>query len=157
MAKRDRIGTLQRLASHTEAESARRLADRLRTLDVEERRLQQIRSYLADYTGGVAGGPAAGIGAKAATGAMTISSLRSNRGFLERLRNAVDEQRGTVEIQRRQVEQQTAHWRTARSRTRSLGLLGERQAEAERERQDRLEQAAMDELAVTRNGRSERG
>ncbi len=153
MAKRDRIGTLQRLASHTEAESARRLADRLRTLDVEERRLQQIRSYLADYTGG----PAAGISAKAATGAMTISSLRSNRGFLERLRNAVDEQRGTVEIQRRQVEQQTAHWRTARSRTRSLGLLGERQAEAERERQDRLEQAAMDELAVTRNGRSERG
>ena len=85
MARRDRIGTLKRLASHTEAESARKLAERLRSLDMEERRLQQIRSYLADYAGGTAG-----------TSAMTFGSLRSNRGFIERLRNAVDDQRGTV-------------------------------------------------------------
>ncbi len=84
---------------------------------------------------------------------MTIGSLRSNRSFVERLRNAVDEQRGTVEIQRRQVEQQTAQWRTARARTRSLGLLGDRQDQITRERLDRREQAAIDELAISRNGR----
>lgn len=161
MAKRDRIGTLQRLASHTEAENARRLAERLRTLDLEERRLQQIRTYLAEYTGAAPGtttgtttGTTAGAGAD--TGAMTISHLRSTRGFVERLRNAVDAQRGTVERQRQLVNQQTAQWRAARSRTRSLELLGERRDEVERERQARRDQAAMDELATTRNGHSGR-
>jgi flagellar FliJ protein len=139
VAKRSRIETLQRLAGHTEAENARRLADRLRSLDAEERRLQQIRGYLAEY----------------ATGqqpAMTIGNLRSNRGFLERLRSAVDDQRGTVETQRHQVEQQTEQWRAARSRSRSLAKLGERLEAKEQERRDRREQTRLDEIANARNG-----
>lgn len=149
MARRDRIGTLERLAGHTEAESARKLAERLRALDVEERRLLQIRGYLAEYAGGTTSAMTPG-------GSMTIGSLRSNRGFIDRLHHAVDEQRGTVEMHRRLVEQQTTQWRTARSRTRSLTRLGERQDEAERERQARREQAALDELATTRNGHAGR-
>lgn len=141
MRKRSRIETLQRLASHTEAENARRLGERLRALDTEERRLQQIRGYLAEYSK-----------ATGQASSMTIGSLKSGRGFLERLRSAVDEQRGTVETQRQQVEQQTLHWRAARARTRSLEKLGERQAEAERERLDRREQARLDEVANARSG-----
>jgi flagellar export protein FliJ len=140
VARRSRIETLQRLAGHTEAENARRLAERLRALDVEERRLQQIRGYLAEYTRGT-GQPAS----------MTISSLKSGRGFLERLRGAVDEQRGTVETQRQQVEQQTLQWRSARARTRSLEKLGERHAAAEQERLDRREQSRLDEIATSRS------
>jgi flagellar FliJ protein len=140
VAKKSRIGTLQRLASHTEAENARRLAERLRALDTEERRLQQIRGYLAEYAKGTGQGDS-----------MTIGSLKSGRGFLERLRSAVDEQRGTVETQRQQVEQQTLQWRAARARTRSLEKLGERQAEADRERLDRREQSRLDEVANARS------
>lgn len=136
MPRRSRIDTLQRLARHTEGENARRLAERLRALDIEERRLQQVRGYLAEY--------ARGSGHEQS---MTIGSLKSGRGFLERLRGAVDEQRGTVETQRRQVEQQTLQWRAARARTRSLEKLGERQATAERERQDAREQKRLDEVA----------
>ena len=143
VAKKSRIETLQRLASHTEAENARRLAERLRALDTEERRLQQIRGYLAEY----AKGPGTG-----GSPSMTIGSLKSGRGFLERLRGAVDEQRGTVETQRQQVEQQTLQWRAARARTRSLEKLGERQAAAEMERLDRREQARLDEVANSRSG-----
>lgn len=145
MARKSRIGTLQRLASHTEAENARRLAERLRALDTEERRLQQIRGYLAEYSKGA--GPGNGE-----QPSMTISSLKSGRGFLERLRGAVDEQRGTVETQRHQVEQQTLQWRAARARTRSLEKLGERQARAEQERLDRREQSRLDEVANSRGG-----
>ncbi len=141
MKTRSRIETLQRLASHTEAENARRLAERLRALDTEERRLQQIRGYLAEYA--TNSGQAA---------SMTIGSLKSGRGFLERLRGAVDEQRGTVETQRQQVEQQTLQWRAARARTRSLEKLGERQAEEERELMDRREQRRLDEMANSRSG-----
>ncbi|MEO7385733.1 MAG: flagellar export protein FliJ [Gammaproteobacteria bacterium] len=140
MARRNRIETLQRLAGHTEAESARRLAERLRALDTEERRLQQIRTYLAEYsTGGNTGS------------AMTIGSLRSGRGFLERLREAVDAQRGTVETQRQQVEHQTIQWRAARTRTRSLEKLRERQLRDEREVHDRREQVRLDEIAISRS------
>jgi flagellar FliJ protein len=145
MKTKSRIETLQRLASHTEAENARRLAERLRALDTEERRLQQIRGYLAEY----AKGPNTGKGQPPS---MTIGSLKSSRGFLERLRDAVDEQRGTVETQRQQFEQQTLQWRAARARTRSLEKLGERQAQADRERLDRREQSRLDEIANSRSG-----
>jgi len=140
VAKRDRIATLQRLASHTEAANARQLAERLRALDAEERRLQQIRGYLAEYSVG-----------KSQPKAQTIGSLRSSRGFLERLRGAVDEQRGAVETQRQLVDEQTLQWRTARARTRSLEKLGEHLGEQDREIRDRREQNRLDEIANVRS------
>ena len=141
MAKRDRIATLQRLASHTEAENASRLAERLRALDTEERRLQQIRGYLAEYAQSGQSQPTS----------MTISSLRSSRGFLERLRDAVNEQRAAVESQRQQVDQQTLQWRAARARTQSLEKFGEHLEREEKDRRDRREQNRLDEMATSRS------
>ncbi len=140
VAKRDRIATLQRLASHTEAGNARQLAERLRAMDAEERRLQQIRGYLAEYSLG-----------SSQPKAQTIGSLRSSRGFLERLRSAVDEQRGAVETQRQLVDAQTLQWRAARARTRSLERLGEHLGLQEREVRDRREQIRLDEIANVRS------
>ncbi|MCL4780366.1 MAG: flagellar export protein FliJ [Gammaproteobacteria bacterium] len=135
MARRNRMQILQKLAGHTEAEASRRLAERLKLLDADERRLEQIRGYLADYSGNIQ------------NTAMTIGALRSNRGFMERLRNAVDEQRGAVEIQRHQAEQHAAQWRTARARSLALERLGERIEQREQQRRDRIEQARLDEIA----------
>jgi flagellar export protein FliJ len=145
VAKRDRIETLQRLASHTEASDARQLAERLRALDTEERRLQQIRGYLAEYSqsGGQSGGQSK---------SMTIGSLRSGRGFLERLRGAVDEQRGAVATQRHLVDQQTLQWRASRARTRSLEKLGERLGRQEQDLRDQREQTRLDEVATSLSG-----
>jgi flagellar FliJ protein len=83
---------------------------------------------------------------------MTIGSLRSSRGFLERLRGAVDEQRGAVETQRLLVDQQTLQWRAARARTRSLQNLGERLGQQEQDLRDRREQTRLDEVATSRSG-----
>jgi flagellar FliJ protein len=135
MAKRNRMQVLQKLAEHTEAEASRRLAERLKLLGADEKRLEQIRSYLADYSG------------SPRNTAMTIGALRSNRGFIERLRNAVDEQRGTVETQRHQAEQQAAQWRAARARSLALEQLADRIEQRERQRRDRLEQLRLDEVA----------
>jgi flagellar export protein FliJ len=138
MRRRNRMQSLERLAAHAEAEQARRLAERLRGLDTEERRLEQIRSYLADYAKApTRGGPP-----------LTISALQSQRGFMERLRNAVDQQRGTVDQQRQQAEQQATQWRGARARTLALKRLGERLDQQERQRQDRRDQARMDEVGA---------
>ncbi len=137
MARRNRMQVLQKLAEHTEAEASRRLAERLKLLNAEERRLEQIRNYLADYSGNSQPNPPA----------MTISALRSNRGFMERLRNAADEQRGNVETQRHQAEQHAAQWRAARARSLALERLGDRIEQREQQRQDRLEQLRLDEIA----------
>lgn len=137
MARRNRMQVLQKLAEYTEAEASRRLADRLKQLNAEERRLEQIRNYLADYSGNSQANPPA----------MTISALRSNRGFMERLRNAADEQRGNVETQRHQAEQHATQWRVARARSLALERLGERIEQREQQRQDRLEQLRLDEIA----------
>lgn len=138
MRRRNRMQSLERLAAHTEAEQARRLAERQRGLDTEERRLEQIRSYLADYAK-----PPARSGPP-----LTISALQSQRGFMERLQNAVDQQRGTVDQQRQQAEQQATQWRSARARTLALKRLGERLDQQERLRQDRRDQARMDEVGA---------
>ncbi|MEZ5563345.1 MAG: flagellar export protein FliJ [Gammaproteobacteria bacterium] len=135
MARRNRMQILQKLAEHSEAEASRRLAERLRLLDADEKRLEQIRSYLADYSG------------NKPDSAMTIGTLRSNRGFMERLRNAVDEQRGTVETQRHQAEQHAAQWRAARARSLALERLAERIDQREQQRRDHLEQLRLDEVA----------
>lgn len=137
MARRNRMQVLQKLASHTEAEASRRLADRLKLLDADEKRLEQIRGYLADYSGSSQSNPSG----------ITVSALRSNRGFMQRLRNAVDEQRGNVETQRHQAEQHAAQWRAARARSLALEKLGERIEEREQQRRDRVEQARLDEIA----------
>ncbi|MEO7386763.1 MAG: flagellar FliJ family protein, partial [Gammaproteobacteria bacterium] len=63
----------------------------------------------------------------------------------------VDAQRGTVETQRQQVEHQTIQWRAARTRTRSLEKLRERQVRDEREIHDRREQVRLDEIATSRS------
>ena len=135
MARRNRMQVLQKLAEHTEAEASRRLAERLKLLSADEKRLEQIRSYLADYSGSTQ------------NTAMTIGALRSNRGFMERLRDAVDEQRGTVETQRHQADQHAAQWRAARARSLALEQLADRIEQRERQRRDRLEQLRLDEVA----------
>ena len=140
VAKRDRILALHRLASHTEADNARRLAERLRSLDAEEHRLNQISSDLAEYT----------ESGRTAPAGVTIRSLRSGRGFLERLCAAVDEQQGTVEFQRRKAAEQTGQWQAARARARSLEKLSDRLGEQEQERLDRREQNRLDEIATSR-------
>lgn len=144
MAKRDRILSLQRLAGHTEADNARRLAERLRALDAEELRLKQISGYLAEYS----------ESGRASATSITIRSLRSGRGFLERLCAAVEEQQGTVELQRRRVAEQTDQWQAARKRTRSLEKLGERLGAQDQELKDRREQSRLDEIATSRRGHS---
>jgi flagellar protein FliJ len=138
MRRRNRMQSLQRLAAHTEAENARRLAERLRGLDTEERRLEQIRGYLADYA----------QSATRSDAAVTLSALKSSRGFLTRLKDAVDQQRGTVEQQRQQAEQQAVQWRAARARSLALARLGERIEEREQLRQDRRDQARLDEVGA---------
>jgi flagellar export protein FliJ len=137
MARRNRLHSLQQLADFQEAESARRVAERQKSLSGEEQRLQQIAGYLEDYlqqTG-------------RHRGLTSVAAIQSGRHFLERLRGAVNQQHAVVETHRHQVEQQTVAWKAARVRAKALHKLAERRAEAEFERSERREQVRLDEVA----------
>lgn len=142
MARRNRLHSLQRLAEFTEAENSRLLADQLRALDGEERRLTQIHSYLAEYADSTV----------RQSGTTTVGALRGQRNFVDRLREAAKAQTGAVEQQRQQVEQQTGRWRTARSRAAGLQRLAEKADQREEERRGRIEQARLDEVGSRQRG-----
>jgi flagellar FliJ protein len=141
MKRRQRLKTLEQLAAHAEADSSRRLGEKLARLRAEEQRLGQVHGYLDEYQRP----PQRPVSS-------TISELRSRRNFVDRLRLAVSEQHGVVDVQRRNAEQQATAWRAARSRTLALQRLGERLQQQETQERDRREQRSLDEVAVRRAG-----
>ena len=146
MGRRKRLKSIEQVAEYAEAASARQLAERLRALNTEERRLEQLAGYLAEYE----------QQARGAQRATSLGALRSRRSFIERLRGAVTEQHGVVETQRCQAEQQTGQWRAARAHSLAMQRLGERVDQRERERRERREQATLDEIGLNQNGRQHR-
>jgi flagellar protein FliJ len=146
MRKRTTLQTLQLLAEYAEAEHSRKLSEKMRTLTSEERRLGQITGYLAEYE-------QQGRGQQKPT---FLGALRGRRNFVERLRGAVVEQHGLVELHRNQAEEHMSQWRAARARALAMQRLGERQAEQEQERLDRREQANLDEMGLALRGRQPR-
>jgi flagellar export protein FliJ len=143
MARHDRLQSLEQLAAFEEAQGARRLAERLQSVAVEEERLRQVRAYLDEYASrAVATGPA-----------MTPGALLDGRRFVTRLRTAVTQQEAVVDRERDQADQQAAAWRAARARRLAFARLRERQAAAEAGQRDRQEQRVQDEIAQGRTGR----
>ena len=69
MARKTRIETLQRLASHTEADNARRLAERLRALDTFQHGIEPLR------TGGMPGNHASAKAPREVPGATSIDEV----------------------------------------------------------------------------------
>lgn len=137
MQRRNRLTPLRKLAAFNESDNARRLADRLRTVQIEEQRLLQISGFLTEYEQHAA----------AIRGSVGVRSLQTARQFVERLRAAVAEQKASTETQRQLAEQQAVAWRAARARAKSLERLEQRAEDDERDRRDRREQVTLDEIA----------
>ena len=137
MRRRKPLDTLQRLAEHAADASSREVSQRLRTLMQEEQRLTQLAGYVSDYQ------KLAGKG----TAGLTIGAIRGRRGFVERLTEAVNRQQQVVRTQEEQYRQHIERWRLARSRALGMQRFNERIRNEETERQERHEQAALDEMS----------
>lgn len=137
MTQPQTLATLQRLAEQAEQTSARTVAERRAAVAAGEERLAQLERYLAEY------GQLSGRG-----DGLFIDTVRTRRAFVERLREAMQQQAELVASLHQQLENDLQHWREARAR--ALGL--ERyQARAEDERalrQSRRDQAALDEVGA---------
>jgi flagellar export protein FliJ len=135
MRRTETLDTIRTLAGNAEAESSRALAERRRTLQTEEQRLEQLRAYLGEYGAMAAGGDG-----------IFIHTVRTRRQFVDRLQAGLEQQERVVAGLRKQIDQDTARWREARTRSLALERFNERLEDQLALRQARKEQADLDEV-----------
>lgn len=123
-----------RLKAEAERQAAESLGAAQRRLAEEEAKLESVNELLEDYqrrSAEVVGGQ--------------LKQLRDARGFVERLRSALQSQTEAVEQQRRVTEAARAHWVSAKMQRDAIDrLVDERQA-AEGRRRERVEQRQIDD------------
>jgi flagellar export protein FliJ len=138
MSRAKRIKAVHDIAAREENLFTQKVSERLFNLQAEERRLEQLTSYLDEYRQIAA----------AESDAVDISIVRSRRQFVERLQVCVRHQQDLVEKLCDQLEQIMEEWNDVRSRSMAIKRFGERAAEQERVTGDRREQAALDQIGL---------
>jgi len=137
MRKRNGLKSVQTLAKSAEVETSSQVSSHRRALQIEEQRLAQLEAYHREYT-------RQGDDAQQTIG---INSIRSHRGFMQKLNEAIAAQRKAVSHSLMQLETQLGLWREARSHALSLQKFSERVAEKADKRQERKDQKELDNIA----------
>ena len=101
-------------------------------------RLALLVQYRAEYRSRLAAGAARGV---------TPGELRNFREFLDKLEQAIAQQRAELETLARGVEECRGHWLAEHRREKSYGVLAERTESGEREREARRAQKQTDEFS----------
>lgn len=141
MTRSRRMEPVRRLADDQADAAARDYARRRDALEDEQRKLQQLESYRADYR--------AGFG-QAGGGGMDPHRLRDYAAFLGRIDQALEQQRSAVVRLEAEVRRMREQWLERWGRARALERTVERYRAQERGSERRREQAASDELALRR-------
>jgi len=105
MTKRKRLKTIQTLAESAETTRSRVVSDQRLALREEESRLAQLEQYCGEYQT-MSSRPEAGV---------SIHLVRGRRGFVQKLNEAIDNQRQVVVRANEQLDTYVAHWRDARA------------------------------------------
>lgn len=143
MSRSRRMKPVQELVDSRERDAGRALSDARARLAEQEERLEQLLEYRDEYL--ASGSP--GLG--------TTDTVRlANRSvFLDRLNEAIREQRGRLERAREAAEQSADAWRETRVEAAAIGRAVDRFRQDERRAEERSEQREQDELATQRSGR----
>ena len=136
MKRSTRMEPVAEVAGHREQQEAQRLGGCQRQLDEEENKLRQLIAYREEYAGRLNGQQG-----------MDAVLLRDFRVFLERLNQAIDQQRQRVEQARQACERQRLQWLASRSRAQALDKVTARYRAQERREEERAEQAELDDRA----------
>jgi flagellar export protein FliJ len=136
VTRKNQLQTLRTLAETAERECARILAERRRQLELEERRLEQLRSYLDEYR--APDGPA--------TNGVFADTIRSRQAFVRRICAGIEQQEEVLRSLRQQLDHELERWRDARTQALALDRYADRlDAEAD-DKAARREQGRLDEV-----------
>lgn len=130
-SRSDRLQPAVDQAQRRQKEALQRLAEQQQKLAHAEQQLEELQRYRRDY----------GLGA----GGLTVSALLNRQQFVERIDQAIVQQGKLVERLARQVDAARERWLQAHARENALDTVVERLRTQEEQREQRLDQAEVDE------------
>jgi flagellar protein FliJ len=139
-SRSDRLQPAVEQAQRRQKDALQRLAEQQQKCAHAEQQLEELRRYRRDYRFG--------------DGALTVSALLNRQQFVERIDQAIIQQERLIERMQRQVDAARQRWLQAHARENALDSVVERFRRQEQQRQDRLEQAEVDERMQHRNRRA---
>jgi flagellar protein FliJ len=139
-SRSDRLQPAVDQAQRRQKDALQRLADQQQKLAHAEQQLEELKRYRRDYSPG--------------DGGLTVSALLNRQQFVERIDQAIVQQGQLVERLQRQLEAARQRWLQAHARENALDTVVGRLRKQEEQREQRLEQAEVDERMQYRNRRT---
>ncbi|GLQ99912.1 flagellar export protein FliJ [Dyella mobilis] len=139
-SRSDRLQPAVEQAQRREKEALQRLAEHQQKLAHAEQQLDELKRYRSDYT--------------LSDGGLTVSALINRQQFVDRIDQAIIQQGHLVDRLQRQLESARQRWLQAHARENALDGVVERFRQQEQQREQRLEQAEVDERMQYRNRRA---
>lgn len=139
-SRSDRLQPAVDQAQRRQKDALQRLADHQQKLAHAEQQWDELKRYRRDYSLG--------------DGGLTVSALLNRQQFVERVDQAIIQQGRLVERLQRQLEAARERWLHAHARENALDSVVERFRTQERQRDERQEQAEVDERMQYRGRRA---
>ena len=138
-SRSDRLQPAVDQAQRRQKDALQRLADHQQKLAHAEQQLEELQRYRRDYS--------------LADGGLTVSALLNRQQFVDRTDQAIVQQAKLIERLQRQLEGARERWLQAHARENALDSVVERLRKQESQREQRLEQAEVDERMQHRSHR----
>lgn len=137
MTRSKRMQSVVEVTERREREAAKRLGEAQQRVQAGEHQLNELIRYRDEYTQQFANG-----------GSLAAARLRDYRIFLDRLNQAVEQQRALVMRARQEVDVQRQHWLDSHMRVQALGKVVERYRDEERSLSERRLQKEADQYTL---------
>lgn len=137
MTRSKRMQPVVEVTVQREREAAKRLGEAQQRLASAQQRLEELTSYREEYTRQFAAG-----------GSLSAARLRDYRMFLDRLNQAVEQQRGVLTRAQQEADTQRQRWLDMHTRVQALGKVVERYRDEERSHLERRLQKESDQHSL---------
>jgi len=138
-SRSDRLQPAVDQAQRRQQDALQRLADQQQKLAQAEQQLEELQRYRRDYS--------------LSDGGLTVSALLNRQQFVDRIDQAIVQQGKLVERLQRQLDGARERWLQAHARENALDSVVERLRKQESQREQRQEQAEVDERMQHRGRR----
>ena len=138
-SRSDRLQPAVDQAQRRQQDALQRLADQQQKLAQAEQQLEELQRYRRDYS--------------LSDGGLTVSALLNRQQFVDRIDQAIVQQGKLVERLQRQLDGARERWLQAHARENALDSVVERLRKQESQREQRHEQAEVDERMQHRGRR----
>ncbi len=143
MTRSKRMQPVVDVTVQREREAAKRLGEAQQRVQAAEQRLDELVRYRDEYTQQFANG-----------GSLTAARLRDYRVFLDRLNQAVEQQRTLLARAQQEAETHRQRWLDSRTRVQALGKVVERYRDQERSQHERRLQKESDQHTLNVHDRN---